>query len=148
MSLNLCSNLYILNFTKRKNIITYILDCHIYYMGFAHNFILENTSCINVLFHSKKEKMICIPKNKRKLQNKCSFIIFFCLILLSYLHTTLFQNSSFSPNLHGKILKCFSQNQFKSWCCLMACFGFLMHWMAMEALMSTLAKNWTWGFWG
>jgi len=41
--------------------------------------------------------------------NKCSFIFFFCLILLSYLHTTLFQSSSFSPNPHGKIFKCFSQ---------------------------------------
>ncbi len=102
-------------------------------MSFAHNFILENTSLHRCSFHLKKERTICIPKSKWKLQNKRSFIFFFCLILLSYLHTTLFQSSSFSPNPHGKIFKCFRHKPIQV---LMACFGFLLHWMAMEALMT------------
>jgi hypothetical protein len=60
-------------------------------------------------FIQKKKEWYASPKNKWKLQHKHSFIFFFCLILLSYLHTTLFQSSSFSPDPHGKIFKFFCQ---------------------------------------
>ncbi len=62
------------------------------------------------MFFSFKKRMNDMhPQKLMKTPKQASFHLFLCLILLSYLHTALFQSSSFSPNPHGKIFKCFCQ---------------------------------------